>query len=225
MPIRAVLFDRDDVLVRLDRTGIAAELVARLPVDEREVLRRWKAWMEGVPPADTATERHAVRAFLGALAADLGPRAGDELRHAVERFDYTRFVAAYPDARQALVSARRHGLRTGVLSNNDAWLSPRGLLAVTGLDSYVDVVLTAQSIGASKPAPRAYTAAAQALGVATRDCVFLDDTATWVQAARTTGMRAYHVDRTRTAHDLGRGLLCDLSGLESILDEHGARAA
>lgn len=114
-----------------------------------------------------------------------------------------------PDAVELMRDARTAGLRVGVLTNdaysflgNDFFAGRPELAA---LDAFVD----ATEIGARKPEPQAYLAAAAALAVAPEGIVFLDDTPECVEGARRVGMIGIHVDPfDRTpAFDQARRLL------------------
>ena len=58
----------------------------------------------------------------------------------------------------------------------------------------------------------------RALGVEPEQCLFFDDEVPCVDGARALGMSAYLVDRTRTEHELSRGIVCDLSAIATICD-------
>ncbi|HEY4119386.1 MAG TPA: HAD-IA family hydrolase, partial [Byssovorax sp.] len=125
----------------------------------------------------------------------------------------------------ALEEARRRGLKVGVLTNNSAGLGPTRMLALAGLAGLVDVALSAQLLGVKKPAPRAFLAAASALGVDPRECVFFDDTKASVDGAAAAGMRAYHVARDRKDHDLAARTVKDLGAIARVIDQENARPA
>jgi putative hydrolase of the HAD superfamily len=214
--IHAAIFDRDGVLISFDWERAQDELrrITRLPMDE--LGHRWQAWRAGRAIDDEIDEFEQIREFLSNVARELrlGPKAHDEL----VRLDYTVFAEGYTDARPALEEARRRGLKVGVLTNNSMLVSPRRMLLRAALDDLVDVALSSQMIGAAKPDPRAYRAIAEALGVATTSCLFFDNVAPWVEAARCAGMRAYLVDRCGEPRE---GVVRDLSSLAAILDEAG----
>ena len=213
--IRAILFDRDDVLVNMDWAGIMRAFVSKLPIAAQELQEKWRLFSQDFVLSDAASEQHATGAFLDELAREF---AHDESAHAaIVRFDYTRFVHRFADAHVALSHARSRGLRIGVLSNNTILMSPRGLLSLVGLSDLVDVALTAQMVGAAKPDRKAYEAAGAALGVPLAQCLFFDNEAHWVQGARDAGIRAYHVDRARTAHALESGVVCDLTAVTELV--------
>ncbi len=110
-----------------------------------------------------ALRRRCAEVMRGALppsdrlaALDLGALT-DALLSAL-RFD------AYPDARPALVRARRAGARIVVVSNWDVSLAE--VLERVGLAPLVDAVITSAAVGAAKPAPEIFTHALAVAGVA-----------------------------------------------------------
>jgi epoxide hydrolase-like predicted phosphatase len=94
---------------------------------------------------------------------------------------------------------RRKGVRTALLSNS--W----------GLDGYpredfpglFDAVVISGEVGMRKPEPRIFRHAAELLGVAPRECVFVDDLEANVKAAVDCGMTGvHHTDHARTQQRL-----------------------
>jgi putative hydrolase of the HAD superfamily len=98
------------------------------------------------------------------------------------------------DAVALMRDARTARLRVGVLSNDAYSLLGNEFFAgrpeLAALDAFVD----STEVGARKPAPEAYLAAAAALAVAPEGIVFLDDTPECVDGARRVGMVGIHVD-------------------------------
>jgi putative hydrolase of the HAD superfamily len=71
-----------------------------------------------------------------------------------------------------------------------------------GLADLADTVVNTARIGVAKPDPRVYAIAAQRVAAAPHRCLFVDDTAGHVAAARQAGMTGLHyrtVDDLRTA--------------------------
>jgi putative hydrolase of the HAD superfamily len=87
--------------------------------------------------------------------------------------------------------ARAAGIRTGLLSNS--W-GPGGHDVYTGYDlaALFDVVVISHLVGLRKPERPIFELAAAELGVASADCVFVDDTRGNIAAARELGMAAVH---------------------------------
>lgn len=129
-----------------------------------------------------------------------------------------RFVA-FPDARDALVRARRAGARVIVVSNWDISLAQ--VLEGVGLAPLLDGVLTSAAVGARKPAAEIF-AAALALagpGVEPARCLHVGDSASEdVAGARAAGMRAVLLDRGGAAPPpAGVPVIAGLNGLDPRL--------
>src|SRR5262245_24754526 len=114
-----------------------------------------------------------------------------------------------PAAVTLMRDAREAPRRVGVLSNDAYTFIGRDFFAgrpeFADLDAFVD----ATDVGARKPAPEPYLAAADALAVEPQGVVFLDDTPACVEGARRVGMHGILVDPfDRTpAFDQARALL------------------
>jgi putative hydrolase of the HAD superfamily len=65
-------------------------------------------------------------------------------------------------------------------------------LAEHGLEEFADLLVNTSRIGFAKPDPRVYAYAAERVGVPAGRCLFVDDSAENVEAARAAGMRAVH---------------------------------
>jgi histidinol-phosphate phosphatase family protein len=125
-------------------------------------------------------------------------------------------VQPVPGAGQALAALRRHGIAVGVISNQSG--VARGLITPAQLESVnariesllgpfdtwqVCIHHPNDACSCRKPAPGMVAAAADALGVAARDCVLIGDTGADVDAALTAGARAVLVPTSET-------LLCEV---------------
>lgn len=106
-----------------------------------------------------------------------------------------------PAMYQAIRAARAAGYRTGLLSNS--W----------GLDDYrradfpglFDAVVISGEIGMRKPEPEIFRHAADTLGLAPDECVFIDDVEANIAAASACGMTGiHHVTPDETTAALSR---------------------
>ena len=88
-----------------------------------------------------------------------------------------------------LIRRLRPAYKTAVLSNADSTLVDRMKHAHGIFDLFDDVVCSAD-VGLAKPDPRVYALAASRLGLDPGECVFVDDLAENVEAARGAGMLA-----------------------------------
>jgi putative hydrolase of the HAD superfamily len=115
-------------------------------------------------------------------------------------------VLTDPDGGDRLVAAvaiaRRHGLRTGLLSNADSVGGADSVDLGGNLpDGLFDDVLLAGRLGFGKPDVRVYLLAAERLGLTPEQCVFVDDVPAFVHGAVRAGMVGVHhhdVDTTLT---------------------------
>jgi FMN phosphatase YigB (HAD superfamily) len=99
-----------------------------------------------------------------------------------------------PAAVALMDDARVAGLPVGVLTNHAYALLGRDWFATRAEFASLATFIDAAEIGCPKPDPRAYLTAADALGVAPADVVFLDDSPECVDGARAVGMNAIVVD-------------------------------
>lgn len=101
---------------------------------------------------------------------------------------------------EALRAVRARGLRTGLLSNS--WGHgdyPRHLFP-----EMFDAVVISAEVGMRKPEERIFRHAAERLGLAPEDCVFIDDIQANVEAAEALGMTGVlHGDPAATVARLG----------------------
>lgn len=104
------------------------------------------------------------------------------------------------DAVALIHDARAAGRRVGVLSNDAYTIHSPAFFDARPAFSDLDAFVDASDIGVSKPDPDAYLAAAEALGLAAQDVVFLDDAKENVEGARAVGMLGIQVDAGNAAH-------------------------
>jgi putative hydrolase of the HAD superfamily len=89
---------------------------------------------------------------------------------------------------EAVRSARRQGIRTGLISNS--W--GVGRYDRTLLAELFDGVVISAEVGIRKPAPEIYELGARAVGLAAEDCVYVDDLPGNLKPARALGMTTLH---------------------------------
>ncbi|WP_411281090.1 HAD-IA family hydrolase [Gemmatimonas sp.] len=100
-------------------------------------------------------------------------------------------LAPWPEV-SAVLSALRESTPLGVVTNCSQALGERAALAV-GVP--FDVVVTAEAVGFYKPNPRCYLAAAEALGAAPADVLFVAGSPFDVVGAAAAGMPVYWHNR------------------------------
>jgi putative hydrolase of the HAD superfamily len=225
MPIRAVIFDRDDTLIRFDIAALDAlearllSIAPSLPRGAAGAL--WDTWPHPWPRSD-AEEPAFWSQFWHTLTEHYGltPQVEQQLQ-AIGAFYHTCFVA-FPDTIPCIQTLRACGFQLGVLTNFELPSVAR-TLTYAGIDpSWFTVLLSSSALGIRKPDIRAYLAAAAALGVSPHECVFVDDLVPHIEAAQAAGMRGILIDRNGTSvHDIET--VSDLLTLVKVLTKIDTR--
>ena len=98
----------------------------------------------------------------------------------------------YDDALPAMKALKERGLVLGLISN----IIVGGAGAGTGLESYLDLVVTSKEVGADKPEPPIFLAALERARVNAREAVYVGDQyQTDVLGARGVGIKPILIDR------------------------------
>jgi FMN phosphatase YigB (HAD superfamily) len=219
--IRAVIFDRDETLLRFDNQAIArvqraiGAIAPALPPDA--ALRHWIGW-PGPWPSHAADEPAFWQAFWRTLAQryDLRAAQAQALTQAIGPF-YPRCFGGYPDVDSCLQTLATAGLRLAVLTNFPLPSIDR-TLAAAGIDpAWFTILRSSATLGVRKPDPRAFRTVAAELDLPLEACALIDNTVEHIVSAQALGMRAFLIDRRRLTHDLPAGVLCSLRPLPALL--------
>jgi putative hydrolase of the HAD superfamily len=202
MNIHAVIFDRDNTLIRFDAAAAAA-LEARIAVaaptlPPGTVATHWTTW-PGPWPRAIDEEPAFWRVFWNSLAARYQlPFHTITALHEIGAFYHSCFTS-FPDTLACLAALRARGLHLAILTNFEL-PSIHLTLQNASLDpGWFSVLLSSATTCFPKPDPRAYLAAATALNLPPTACAFVDDLPDNVEAARAIGMQAWLLDRQGTA--------------------------
>ena len=158
--------------------------------------------------------RRRLRDFLPAV----GVPFVDDDGHLDRVFDgylrcYEQAWRVFDDVGAALAAITRAGLRTAVLTNGTAEQQNDKLRRV-GLAGRVGPVYTAEGLGAAKPAAEAYLEACRLWGLPPAAVLHVGDRYDLdVEAARSAGLRAVHLDRGNE----GPGGIASLRELAALL--------
>ncbi|MEV8325197.1 HAD-IA family hydrolase [Kitasatospora sp. NPDC056731] len=183
---RALLLDMDGTLVNSDAV----------------VERCWHRWAEqhGLDPVAVLAVAHGRQGH--ATMAELLPDRPVELNLAdnrrmlaAERAD-TDGVVPIPGAAAFLTAL--NGLPHALVTSADEPLA-RVRMGAAGLPM-PPVLVTAESVGASKPDPEGFLKGAAALGFAPADCLAFEDSDAGITAARAAGIRVIGIGPRATAH-------------------------
>ncbi|MFD8321276.1 HAD-IA family hydrolase [Kitasatospora purpeofusca] len=183
---RALLLDMDGTLVDSDAV----------------VERCWSRWARehGLDPVEVLHTAHGRQghATMAVLLPDRPAElnlADNERMLAAERAD-TEGVVPVPGAPAFLAALA--GLPHALVTSADAPLA-RVRMAAAGL-ALPQVLITAESVGASKPDPEGFLKGAAALGFAPADCLAFEDSGAGIAAARAAGVPVVGIGPRAVAH-------------------------
>jgi putative hydrolase of the HAD superfamily len=155
--------------------------------------------LEGIAPdaigrmfrEDRAARQLLIELETGKLPEEeFEPRFAAALGVASEQLIDRMFAGSIPDEPMlaAVLTARRQGVRTGLISNS--WGTRRYDRA--RLSELFDGVVISGDVGIRKPAPEIYRMGAEQLGLDPRSCVFVDDLPFNLAPAAELGMATVH---------------------------------
>lgn len=231
-PLQAITFDAAGTLIRVAEP--VGQTYARIAHDLGMTLspQALDAGFRGVfpsmppmafPDANDASLLRAERAWWRELVTRVVQHAGGVA--AIDAYfdalfaHYARGAAwrAYPEAHRALESARKRGLRVGVISNFDSRLPP--ILQQLGFESLLDTVVYSTRCGAAKPDGRIFRHALEALGATPETALHVGDSLDAdYHGASAAGMTAVHLHRRGEPAGENIPTLKHLGELDAYLD-------
>lgn len=194
VPAPSVLFDLDGTLVDSEPNYYEAG---------RRLLARY-----GV--RDFSWENHTrfigigTRETLTVLRAEYGIQAPvDELlagKNALYLELAGTSTTVFPEMLTLVERLHGHGVPMAVASGSSR-AAIAATLAVTGLDAYLPLYVSAEEVAQGKPEPDVFLEAARRLGAEPGSCIVLEDAVPGVLAAHAAGMRCVAVPDARAAAD------------------------
>jgi HAD superfamily hydrolase (TIGR01509 family) len=217
---KAVLLDSGGVLMRPiggrwnPRADFEATVRDRNPqvTDEQlaEAVREGDRFMAAVTSTPDLDDYHR------AMLTHIGVQASPELLAALVReVPPTTVLETFPDVVPTLTALQARGIPMAVVS--DAWPNLPDLHAALGLDDFFDAYAISAVLGCSKPDPRMYRHASDALGLDPADCLFVDDSPELVAAAITLDYQGLAMLRDADADSGGVGDVPAISSLTELL--------
>jgi HAD superfamily hydrolase (TIGR01509 family) len=204
-----VIFDNDGVLVdtELAANAVLAELLSSygLPTTVEDSLRLYLG--TSLSYVRSAAERRLGQALPLTFEADYHSRLFQALRDG---------PTPIPGVREALENL---GLEFCVASSGSPERIERTLRMAGLWELFSDRAFSAESVGASKPAPDLFLHAAAEMGVEPANCIVVEDSAWGIQAANSAGMTSWGFAHRTPADRLSEatgGILRTMSDLGSI---------
>ncbi|MBV9021058.1 MAG: HAD family phosphatase [Ktedonobacteraceae bacterium] len=182
--IQAVIWDLDGVIID---SG-----------DEHRQAWQRLAREEGVPLSDAqfwATFGQRNDAIIAHLWGPLPQQQVQELADRKESYFREiigRTVTALPGSLELMSALQAAGYKQGLGSSTP--IANLNLISeVLGLDRYLSVLVSGETVPRGKPAPDLFLKVAEQLGVAPTHCLVIEDAVAGVQAAHAAGMRCIAV--------------------------------
>jgi putative hydrolase of the HAD superfamily len=123
-----------------------------------------------------------------------------------------------PEARDAILAAKSHGIRLAILSNElDLFYGAAFRKSIPLMDKF-DVIADATYTKVLKPDPAAYRHCLGRLGLEAAQCVFVDDQKKNVDGAIAVGLTTVHFDVTHPAKSYAEALA--LLGIDRLERRH-----
>ena len=166
---------------------------------------------------------HYLRGYVDACG--VAPEAREDAhRHLDSEFaDAELWRREAPGCRAGLAAVVGTGVRLGVVSNADGFVAARlhtdEILQVgPGLGTHVECVIDSGAVGVTKPDPRIFRLALDALGLEADDVWYVGDTpGIDVVGARRAGLRPILMDPLGLHRDAGFGRVASLSELAALV--------
>lgn len=190
--MRALLLDLYDTIAELDLVVVSSRLCDGLGVEVEPLFA-------GIVATAAARSTGAYGSYagdLGAIATACGRSLGSarlsELAREMTQLS-EQTVRLYEEVLPALQGLRGRGVKLAVVSNCDH--VTREVVGALGLSALVDAIVLSCDVMLRKPDARIFLHALERLEVSASQAVFVDDQASYLDAAAALGMRTFHMLR------------------------------
>lgn len=194
MPIRAVIFDMDGVLIDTEPVWrkVEIEVFSRVGLQLREeqlletmgvrIEQVVELWYSRYPWAGPSVEEIARQIEQGVI-------------------EYVRLGGAPKEgACEALTKTHDAGLPIAIASSSSETMI-RAVVECLAIGQYVDIIASAQNEVEGKPHPAVYESAARRLGIPPEKCIAIEDAPNGVLSAKAAGMYCIAVPDPNFAND------------------------
>jgi FMN phosphatase YigB (HAD superfamily) len=229
--LRGVLLDSGDVLMGprggrwWPRPGFLPIVSARLPDADLSGFEAANtaalAWFHApaMGAMDAAQSIAREREYLGRILDGMDIEPTDDLLDAIFRGDGLPLVEFFADTRPLLDGLAARSLRLALVS--DATPELRDFYAEHDLDHYFETMVISAELGCTKPDPRMYLTAVEALALDPSELVFLDNDADNVRGAVDVGCVGVVLDVDGSGADAGPlPVVSSLPDFLTYLDRH-----
>jgi HAD superfamily hydrolase (TIGR01509 family) len=181
--IKALIFDMDGVLVDSEPFHVEIEkqqfLLNRLPISDEEH-RGYMGIASDVMWKEIA-DRHSLNVSVEVIT-------GQNRIESIRFFTELKEIPVMPELHELLERLKHKNYPMAVASSSFPEIIDL-ILKRTGLRKYFQVVVSSQEAGRSKPEPDVFLLAAEKLGIASKNCLVIEDSGNGIKAAKAAGMR------------------------------------
>jgi len=173
--VKAVLFDLDGTLIDSIPLIVAS-------------LRHAMSTVLAVDLSDEQLMRNIGTPLVKQMR-EFSPEHADELLRVYREHNaihHDTWVNEYPMTSETLLALKAMGYPVGVVTSKAGEGARRGL-AVTGLDQYIDILVTCDDTDRHKPEPDPLYLAAERFGLKATECVYVGDSEFDMMAAKAAG--------------------------------------
>lgn len=182
LPIKAVLFDLDGVLVSTDEIHFKAW--SRIAEDEGiyfdRIINNELRGISRVASLEVILRR-ASREYTPEEKAILLDRKGEYYREILDTLD-ENFIPN--ETKECLKQLKENGIKVAVASSS---LNGGAILRKIGLDKEFDVIIDGTMITNAKPDPEVFLKAMDGYGLTPQECVIIEDATAGIDAGNTAG--------------------------------------
>ncbi len=214
MSIQAVIFDRDGTLLHFDQSAIehlTRRMVSIAPqVSPTQLNAHWENWA-GPWPRTLGEEPQFWRMFWQPLATQYYLNHQQVTHLCIISAEYYTCFRRFQDTLPCLTALHSAGIKLAILTNFEMASVERTLTYCNIDTALFSGLFSSGTTGFHKPDPRAFLAVTDSLQIPPDECGYIDDQIEHVLVARSLGMHAFWLDRSRSTADLTAGILHSLS--------------
>jgi HAD superfamily hydrolase (TIGR01509 family) len=190
---KAVLFDHDGTLVESEDVHHAIWNEVLRPLGVHIPVDLFRSQFSGLPALNNAID--LKRRY--SLSAEPSELADAKNRHTASYLE-THSFPLMPGVRESLARVQSAGLRCGVVTGARRFAIAATLRAYA-MEPEFEVVISADDVTRSKPAPDCYVLALEKMGLLAAEVVALEDTAHGVAAAVSAGLSCIAIPTAMSA--------------------------
>ena len=191
LPVRALILDFGEVLVRAQPAEAAARLASLCGARPDAFAAAYWEHRRGYDTHGSVS-RYWRDVLASCAGRDLPPGPEwERLLGALVEVDVASWTLYLDDTWALAARARAAGVRTAVLSNCASEIMNR-VRAERGLEQHFDAVVISCEVGVTKPDPGIYAICLERLGARPEEALFVDDRQENVAAAAALGLQTLH---------------------------------